>query len=88
MTFIEMQNPVIAVERIKRIIRQQLSRTEVSDNSTMDQLAIDSLELIDLVQHIESEFGIRIYDEQFPTLNTTITNLAKMVDTIRAADTC
>lgn len=49
-------------ETIKKIIAKQLSRSpdEITDDSELASLGIESLDLLELVYEIETQFSIRV----------------------------
>jgi acyl carrier protein len=57
-------------EQVLTLVRQKLDEIKVegADQATMDttweELDVDSLDLVELVQSLEDEYGIRIDDEQ------------------------
>jgi len=59
-------------DRIKEILIDQLKLDEsiVSRELTFDSLAIDSLELLELVVAIEEEFDISLDDQQLSRMET------------------
>lgn len=68
------------LDTIKRILAEKLDRSGFGDETTLDQLAIDSLDTLDLVRHIEEEFHIEIPDAKIPEASASIADLARMVD--------
>lgn len=64
-------------EKVDPIIRQYLNMTDGAeineDMKFLDDLGADSLDLIEIVMDIESEFDIEIPDSVFDTDDTSIT---------------
>lgn len=59
--------------RIKKIIATQLGVKEkeiLNDNSFLEDLGADSLDLIELIMKLEEEFNIEILDEDAEYFNT------------------
>lgn len=65
-------------DRLKEILAEQLSINErlLSRDLSLDSLAIDSLEMLELVVAIEHEFDISLDGEQFGQCDT----LGEMAD--------
>ena len=63
-------------EQVLELVRQKLDEIKVenADQATMDttweDLDVDSLDLVELVQSLEDEYGIRIEDEQLKPVKT------------------
>ena len=60
-------------ERICKIIAEQLSQDAdevVPEASFIDDLGADSLDLVELVMHMEEEFDVEIPDEQAENIRT------------------
>ncbi len=60
-------------ERVKKIIVDQLGVDEATvavGSSFIDDLGADSLEIVDLIMALESEFGLTIPDEDAENLST------------------
>lgn len=74
------------LEKIKQIISDDLVRSDFTDSTTLEQLAIDSLDLIDLMHAIEAAFQIEIPDDEFPQVSFTIADLAALVERKCAAN--
>lgn len=58
--------------RVRRVLIEEMSIDEdrISRESSIAELAMDSLEFADLVLELEEEFGIEVLDDDFPTLRT------------------
>ncbi len=70
------------IEKIKDILvsTTNVERAIINENSSLkDDLGIDSLDSVELVLELETEFDIRIEDEELQSLNTVfdIMNLIK-----------
>jgi len=60
-------------ERICKIISEQLSQDAeevVPEASFIDDLGADSLDLVELVMHMEEEFDVEIPDEEAENIRT------------------
>jgi acyl carrier protein len=60
-------------ERICKIIAEQLSQDAeevVPEASFIDDLGADSLDLVELVMHMEEEFDVEIPDEEAENIRT------------------
>ena len=60
-------------EKVKEIVKEQLGVQEDAINmesTFVDDLAADSLDIVELVMDIEEEFGIEIPDEKAETIVT------------------
>ena len=60
-------------ERIKKIIATQLNvpADKIKPETRMiEDLSIDSLDMVEMIMTIESEFGISITDEQITSMQT------------------
>jgi acyl carrier protein len=73
------------IERIKSILAEQLGMDadEIADNATMAELAVDSLDKIELAMYIEDEFGLSFSDNEAAGLITddmTVADLAEAVE--------
>lgn len=78
------QCEMTTIEKIQHIIADDFGRDDVSDSTTLEQLAIDSLELIDLTHALETQFGIEVPDDKLPTLDTTVVQIAELIEAIKA----
>ena len=67
-------------ERIKEILVEQLmvDANIISHDLTFDELAVDSLELLELVVAIEEEFDISLDDHQLDRMET-LGEMANMI---------
>lgn len=59
-------------EKISKIISDNtdISYENISPDSTLYELGIDSIDLVDLVMEAEEVFGISIPDEEFENIKT------------------
>lgn len=60
-------------ERIRRLVAAQLNVDEESitmDTDLIKDLKADSLDIVEFIMDVESEFGIEISDEELPVVNT------------------
>ena len=63
----------MVLEKIKEILVDQLGIDEsevVPEASFIDDLAADSLDIVELIMTMEEEFGIEIPEEEVETLTT------------------
>ncbi len=70
-------------ERVKKVIAERLSVDEAeikSESHFIDDLGADSLDLVELVMDLETEFDITIEDEQAEK----ITSVQSAIDQIEA----
>lgn len=61
-----------AYERVKRVLVEEMSVDEdrIAPDASLAELAMDSLEFVDLVLELEEEFGIEVPDDDFRKLRT------------------
>ena len=60
-------------ERVQQIIAEQLDQEKseiVAEASFIDDLGADSLDLVELVMHMEEEFDVEIPDEEAENIRT------------------
>ena len=60
-------------ERVRTIIAEQLDQDDsdiVPEASFIDDLGADSLDLVELVMHMEEEFDVEIPDEEAENIRT------------------
>ena len=60
-------------ERVREIIAEQLDQEQaevVAEASFIDDLGADSLDLVELVMHMEEEFDVEIPDEDAENIRT------------------
>ena len=74
-------------EQVVEIIKDKLIVNEVgSDDNLIEDLGADSLDIIEIVMALESEFGIVIYDNEvdknFTTVGHLIDFIQEKVDTL------
>ena len=61
------------IERIKELLAKQLEidvNSIEDDANILDDLGADSLEVVEMLMTIESEFGLIVPDEDVPLLKT------------------
>jgi acyl carrier protein len=78
---------VQVAETIKRIIAKQLSRApeDISDDSDLTSLGIESLDLLEIVYEVETQFGIQIpYNANEPgaVALSTVGDVVRTVETL------
>ena len=67
-------------KRVVEIIKDKLIVSEVgSDDDLIEDLGADSLDIIELVMALESEFGIVIYDNEVDKNFTTVGHLIDFI---------
>lgn len=68
-------------EAVKTLIATQLEIEEdkIKDETTFDELGADSLDLIEVVTDIESEYEIEISDEIFAKIKT-VGDIVKIIE--------
>lgn len=70
------------IEKVKELLAAQLKLDAASiddDASILDDLGADSLEVVDMLMTIESEFGITVPDEDV-TLLRTVRDVARYIE--------
>ena len=70
------------IEKVKELLAAQLKLDAASiddDASILDDLGADSLEVVDMLMTIESEFGITVPDEDVPLLRT-VRDVARYIE--------
>lgn len=60
----------------------------VNEQDTFAQNGVDSIQLVEIIITIESEFGIDLYDEDIDTLNTPSLLLDHVLDVIKKKQNC
>ena len=66
--------------QVVEIIKDKLAVEEVSsDDNLIEDLSADSLDIIELVMALESEFGIVIYDNEVDNNFTTVGHLIDFI---------
>ena len=68
-------------EAVKTLIATQLEIEEdkIKDETTFDELGADSLDLVEVVTDIESEYEIEISDEIFAKIKT-VGDIVKIIE--------
>ncbi len=72
-------------DTIKNIIAKQMKVdvTKVKDTTTFEELQADSLDVVEVIMAIESQFSIKLSDEMVESLKT-VSELAKYVEELLA----
>ncbi|MCL2017026.1 MAG: phosphopantetheine-binding protein [Defluviitaleaceae bacterium] len=67
------------LEKITKILREYKSDDDlaVAENSTFEELELDSLDLVQLVMDVEEAFGVTI---EMDTPVTTVADLIKIIE--------
>jgi len=78
---------VQVAETIKRIIAKQLNRApeDITDDSDLASLGIESLDLLEIVYEVETQFGIQIpYNANEPgaVALSTVGDVVRTVETL------
>ena len=79
-------------EQVLQLVRAKLDEIKVegAEAATMDttweELDVDSLDLVELVQSLEDEYGIRIDDEQLKPVKT-VGDAVRLVISAKGAET-
>ena len=71
-------------EKVRDILAEQLEinpDTITMDTNIMEDLGADSLDVVELIMALESEFGIMINDETAATL-VTVSEIVKFLDNL------
>jgi len=70
----------VVYDKVKDIIANQLSvdKSIINDNTTFSDVNADSLDVVDVLMALESEFDLQIPDEEVDNFNT-IGDLASFI---------
>ena len=70
-------------EKIKEIIAEQfdIAENEITMDSTLEDIDIDSIDAVELAMSVESEFDIEIPDE-------VLENMKSVADLVRYVESC
>lgn len=70
-------------DKVKEIIANQLAVNikDITDNTTFSDINADSLDVVDIIMALESEFNLQIPDEEVDNFNT-IGDLASFITKI------
>lgn len=67
-------------EKIKKLLVDELQVSgDITEDSALAELGVNSLELADLVMHCEEEFGVEISDDDIRTF-ITVGNLVRFLE--------
>ncbi len=58
------------IELVKDILKAKLGRDDISLESTMKDLGVDSLDLVEVVLEVEERLGVTFEDEELIELKT------------------
>lgn len=74
---------MVAHDKVKEIIANQLAVNikDITDNTTFSDINADSLDVVDIIMALESEFNLQIPDEEVDNFNT-IGDLASFITKI------
>ena len=76
-------------EQVLQLVRDKLDEIKVEGaaeaamDTTWEELDVDSLDLVELVQSLEDEYGIRIDDEQLKPVKT-VGDAVRLVISVKA----
>ena len=70
-------------EKISRIIAENadINPEIISPETTINELGLDSIDLVDLVMEIEDSFGVSIPDEEFENIRT-VSDITDLIENI------
>ena len=68
------------MDSVLNVIRAEVG--DVQESTTLDELNVDSLELLDLLQKVEGACGVRIPDDRIVNLNS-IGDIVAAVNSLR-----
>ena len=57
-------------DKIKEALSSKLKGQELTLDSNLRDLGIDSLDVVDLIMDLEEELGIEFYDEELMSIHT------------------
>ena len=74
---------MVVHDKVKEIIANQLAVNikDITDNTTFSDINADSLDVVDIIMELESEFNLQIPDEEVDNFNT-IGDLASFITKI------
>ena len=63
---------MVVHDKVKEIIANQLAVNikDITDNTTFSDINADSLDVVDIIMALESEFNLQIPDEEVDNFNT------------------
>lgn len=61
--------------------RFEISRNMLNEETTLDEIGADSIDLVDLVSELEEEFEIHVPDEEFENIKT-LGNLVEVLESL------
>lgn len=61
--------------------RFEISRNMLNEETTLDEIGADSIDLVDLVSELEEEFEIHVPDEEFENIKT-LGNLVEVIESL------
>ena len=55
----------MTLEKVKKVLADHLEmdESEIDENTTLDELGVDSLDAVEIIMELEDEFGIEIQAE-------------------------
>lgn len=70
-------------EKISKIIAENadINPEIISPETTINELGLDSIDLVDLVMEIEDSFGVSIPDEEFENIRT-VSDITDLIENI------
>lgn len=56
----------MTLERVKKVLADHLDidESEITEETTLDELGVDSLDAVEIVMDLEDEFGIEIQSDE------------------------
>lgn len=61
--------------------RFEISKNMLNEETTLDEIGADSIDLVDLVSELEEEFEIHVPDEEFENIKT-LGNLVEVLESL------
>lgn len=61
--------------------RFEISKNMLNEETTLDEIGADSIDLVDLVSELEEEFEIHVPDEEFENIKT-LGNLVEVIESL------
>lgn len=60
------------LEKVCNLIssRFEISEMKLSEETSLEEIGADSIDLVDLVSELEEEFGVSVPDEEFENIKT------------------
>lgn len=70
-------------EKVCKLISQrfELSDVKLTEDTTLEEIGADSIDLVDLVSELEEEFGVSVPDEEFENIKT-ISDISNLIESL------